>query len=270
MSKEKQQDRQPLGRAEHGIAGGESPRSHLFSLYHAELHHHTHIDPHSRASALADVILGGQDGLVNVLGVVLGVAAATSDPRIVMAAGLAATFAESVSMGAVAYTATLAESDFYMSELEREYRHVHEVPRLEQQEIRDIYQDRGFEGELLDRIVDTITANKDVWVAVMMAEEHQLTPIDRQTALRSALVVGVAAIIGSLIPLAPFAFLPVRLSMGVSILVAALTLFVVGVYKARVTVGHPGKSGLEMALIGTVSAMVGYAVGLLFKVPASP
>jgi len=53
---------------------------------HSELHHHTHIDPHSNASALADVILGGQDGLVNVLGVILGVAAATGDPRIVMAA----------------------------------------------------------------------------------------------------------------------------------------------------------------------------------------
>jgi predicted membrane protein (TIGR00267 family) len=239
-------------------------------LYHDELHHHTRIDPHHRAFGLADVILGGQDGLVNVLGVILGVAAATGDPRIVMAAGLAATFAESVSMGAVAYTATLAESDFYMSELEREYRHVQEVPTLEQQEIRDIYRGRGFEGELLDRIVDTITANKDVWVAVMMAEEHQLTPTDRQTALRSAFVVGIAAVIGSLIPLAPFVFLPVRVSMVVSILVAALTLFVVGVYKARVTVGHPGKSGLEMALIGTLSAMVGYGVGLLFKVPASP
>jgi hypothetical protein len=63
-------------------------------------------DPHRQASALSDVILGGQDGLVNVLGVILGVAAATSDPRIVLVAGLAATFAESVSMGAVAYTST--------------------------------------------------------------------------------------------------------------------------------------------------------------------
>lgn len=270
MTREKTHDHQPLSWLEHTMAGGESPKSHLFSLYHDELDHHTHIDPHRRASGLADVILGGQDGLVNVLGIILGVAAATSDPRIVMAAGLAATFAESVSMGAVAYTATLAESDFYTSELEREYRHVQEVPTLEQQEIRDIYRDRGFEGELLDRIVDTITANKDVWVAVMMAEEHQLMPTDRQTALRSALVVGIAAIVGSLIPLAPFAFLPVRVSMGISILGSALTLFVVGVYKARATVGHPGKSGLEMALIGTLSAMVGYAVGLLFKVPASP
>lgn len=235
-----------------------------------ELHFHTHHDPHHRGSSLSDIILGGQDGLVNVLGVILGVAAATSDARIVLVAGLAATFAESVSMGAVAYTSTLADSDLYESERAREHRHVRLVPALERQEIRDIYAAKGFDGPLLDQIVDTITADKDVWVAVMMAEELQLRPTDRRDALRSALIVGVAAIIGSLIPLAPFAWLPVGVSMWVSILISALTLFVVGAFKARLTVGHPGKSGLEMAVIGTVSALVGYAVGALLKVPATP
>jgi predicted membrane protein (TIGR00267 family) len=121
---------------------------------------------------------------------------------------------------------------------------------------------------LLDRIVATITANKEIWVAVMLAEEHQLSPTDRGQALRSAVIVGIAAIIGSLIPLIPFVFLPVQVSVYTAILVSALVLFVVGFYKARVTVGKPGRSGLEMALIGTLSALVGYAVGLLLKIPA--
>ena len=204
---------------------------------------HTRIDPHRRgASGLADIILGGQDGLVNVLGVVLGVAAATSDPRLVLVAGLAATFAESVSMGAVAYTSTLAEADYYDSEMKREQRHIEQAPRLERAEVRQIYADKGFKGELLERIVSTITANPDVWVAVMMAEEHQLNPVDRRGAWKTALVVGISAIIGSLIPLIPFAFLPVGTSMWVSVLVTALVLFFVGVYKARVTVGHPGRA----------------------------
>ena len=78
---------------------------------HDELFHHTQTDPHKRASGLSDFILGAQDGLVNVLGVVLGIAAATGDARIVLVAGLATTFAESISMGAVAYTTTLADAD---------------------------------------------------------------------------------------------------------------------------------------------------------------
>jgi VIT1/CCC1 family predicted Fe2+/Mn2+ transporter len=235
-----------------------------------EHHHHTHGDPHRQASSLSDIILGGQDGLVNVLGVILGVAAATYDAQIVLVAGLAATFAESVSMGAVAYTSTLADADFYESEREREYRHIVEVPNLERQEIRQIYTEKGFGGDLLDRIVNTITADKDVWVAVMMAEEHQLTPTNRREAFKSSLIVGFSAIVGSLIPLVPFILLPVKTAMWTSILISALVLFLVGAYKARTTVGHPGKSGLEMAVIGTVSALVGYAVGALFKVPVTP
>jgi len=232
---------------------------------------HKNFDPHRKsASGLSNIILGGQDGLVNVLGVILGVAAATNDPRIVIVAGLAATFAESVSMGAVAFTSTLADADYYDSEKERELRHIEQVPQLESQEIRHIYAKKGFNGELLDRIVETITANRDVWVAVMMSEEHNLAPIDRQHAWKVALVVGFSAIIGSLIPLIPFAFLSVTMSMWVSVLITALVLFLVGAYKAHITVGKPGKSGLEMAIIGTVCALVGYAVGAILKIPVTP
>ena len=235
-----------------------------------ELELHTKIDPHRQStSGLSDIILGGQDGLVNVLGVILGVAAASSDPHMVLVAGLAATFAESVSMGAVAFTSTLADADYYDSEKEREKRHIEQMPKLEREEIRQIYAEKGFEGDLLDRIVNTITSNPEVWVSVMMAEEHELAPVDRKKAWKAALIVGLSAIVGSLIPLVPFMFLDVSNSMWVSVLITALVLFGVGVYKARVTVGKPGRSGLEMALIGTLSALVGYAVGALLKVPAA-
>lgn len=239
-------------------------------LHSKDLDHHNHTDPHKQASAISDIILGGQDGLVNVLGIILGVAAATGDAYIVLVAGLAATFAESLSMGAVAYTSTVADADYYESEREREYRHIKEVPNLEKEEIRSIYANKGFDGEMLNKIIDTITANQDVWVAVMMAEEHQLQPVNRKHALRSAIIVGVAAVIGSLIPLIPFMFVPISAAMVISISLSAFVLFTVGVVKARMTVGHPGKSGIEMAAIGITSALVGYAVGVLLKVPAVP
>jgi VIT1/CCC1 family predicted Fe2+/Mn2+ transporter len=231
---------------------------------------HDHHDPHRHESRLSDIILGGQDGLVNVLGVILGVAAATSDARIVIAAGLAATFAESISMGAVAYTSTLATDDLYMSEREREYRHIHLAPDVEIEEIRDIYRKKGFDGETLDKIVDVITSNPDVWVNVMMSEEFQMTPPEKSNAFISAMIVGFSALVGSLIPLFPFFFWNVNLSIIISIIIAALTLFIVGVYKARVTVGKPLRSGLQMAVIGTVSALAGYVVGAIFKVPTVP
>lgn len=227
-------------------------------------------DTHRRGTALSDIILGGQDGLVNVLGVVLGVAAATQDPRIVLVAGLAATFAESVSMGAVAYTSTLAEADVFESERSREYRHIERHPHLERAEVHEIYRRKGFSGDLLEQIVETITASPDVWVAVMMAEEHQLEPVDRRVAIRAAWIVGLAAVVGSLVPLAPFIFLPIVPSIVLSIAITALVLFGVGAVKGRLTIGRPVRSGLEMAAIGTISALVGFGIGALLKVPPAP
>jgi VIT1/CCC1 family predicted Fe2+/Mn2+ transporter len=68
----------------------------------------------------------------------------------------------------------------------------------------------------------------------------------------------------------PFLFLPVIPSMILSVVLTAGVLFGVGVYKARVMVGHPVKSGLELAMIGTLSALAGYAIGMIFKTTSTP
>lgn len=230
-----------------------------------------HIERHGGGGSLSDVILGGQDGLVNVLGVILGIAAATPDPNIVLAGGLAATFAESISMGAVAYTSTLAERDFYLAELEREKYEIRELPELEREEIRTVYREYGLQGEALEQVTRAITSNEETWLKVMMVEELGLQPVKEGGALRSALIVGLAAVVGSLIPLAPFIMVPLGLlsrllAICLSISISALALFVVGAYKARITVGRPMRSGLQMAVIGIVSALAGYVIGAMFGV----
>jgi VIT1/CCC1 family predicted Fe2+/Mn2+ transporter len=225
---------------------------------------HARVDPHRHRSQLSDVILGGQDGLVNVLGVILGVAAATSDVRVVLAAGLAAAFAESLSMAAVAFTARRADQSLYESEAARERRHIARVPELEADEVRQIYRAKGFSGPLLEQIVATITANPDVWVAVMLAEELRLVPIDGRRILRASLVVGVAALVGSLLPLLPFFMVSVSAAMWCAVVIAAITLFGVGAYKSVTTVGHWLVGGLEMTAIGLAAAAAGWGVGLLF------
>lgn len=228
--------------------------------------YHAKIDPHGKASALSQVVLGGQDGVVAVLGALLGVAAASAQSRLVVAAGLATAFADAVSMAAVAYTSGLAQGDVYRSEREREYRHIRQVPTLEEEEVRAIYAAKGFEGALLDKIVATIVADADVWVAVMMADEHRLEPVDRARALRSAVVVGLSTLTGALVPVAPFLFATTRIAVWLSLGSAMVSLFAIGAYKAHVTVGRPWRSGAELALIGTLSALAGWSIGALFGV----
>ena len=176
----------------------------------------------------------------------------------------AATFAESISMAAVAYTSKLAERDFYFSELAREKREIKEVPEVEIEEIRQIYRDKGFKGKLLEDIVKVITSDEKVWLETMMRDELHLNPVEEKRPFKAALVVGVAAVVGSFIPLWPFFFLPLQSGIYVSMIVSAIALFMVGVVKAKLTVGNWGKTGLQMAIIGMVSALAGYGIGLLF------
>ena len=239
-------------------------QAHSVEAIHQDIHHN---EAHLKGFNLPEIILGGQDGLVNVLGVILGIAAATSSGPIVIIAGLSATFAESISMAAVAYTSKLAEADYYQSELERERWEIEHVPEGEKEEIRALYENLGFKGTVLDDIVGKITSDKKIWLQVMMEQELKLEPIDRKAAIPAAIIVGVAAVIGSVIPLLPFFFLPIKNAIIVSLIISAISLFIVGYYKAKKTIGRQLlKQGIEMMIIGMVSAIVGFFIGSLFKI----
>jgi predicted membrane protein (TIGR00267 family) len=94
-----------------------------------------------------------------------------------------------------------------------------------------------------------------------LAEELKISPVEEGGLLRTAGIVGIAAIIGSLIPVIPFFGLPVWVAMYSSIALAGASLFIVGAYKAKVTVGIWWKSGLQLLGIGLVTALIGYAIG---------
>jgi hypothetical protein len=88
---------------------------------------------------------------------------------------------------AVGYTSAVSERDYYLAEQAREAAEIDATPEAERQEIRDIYAAKGFAGDLLDRVVDTITANRDRWLATMMDEELHLQRVQAPDIIRSAL-----------------------------------------------------------------------------------
>ncbi len=162
---------------------------------------------HDGGSAIIrDLILGGQDGLVNVLGVVLAVATATHSKYIILISGLAAAFAESISMAAVAYTSGRAGEEYY----------------------------RGKRKSISEEFAHPV---------------------------RDAFIVGIAAIVGSFIPLLPYLFVPLELAFWTAIGISTLTLFASGAIKAKYTKANVFKSAVEMAVVGMTAAIAGYLIG---------
>lgn len=225
-----------------------------------------HMETHSRVSWMRDVILGGQDGLVNVLGIVLGVSAASQDKKILIVASLAAAFAEAVSMAAVAYTSTLAQIDHYQKEVDKERDEINKDPQREADEVREIYRQKGFSGKLLEDIVATITKDKEGWLRTLVKEELGLEKIDKSTIFTISATVGIAALVASFVPVTPFFFLPHSSAIVVCLISSAIVLFTIGAYEAKIYVGSWIKNGTQLTLIGLGAALVGFLIGKIFRV----
>jgi len=222
-------------------------------------------EPHKNGNKLSDVILGGQDGLVSILGLLLGLAAATKSTKIIIAGGLATIFAETLSMAAVAYTSKMADRDHYAAERKQEIKEIKEVPDIERQEIKDIYLAKGFSGKLLDDIVHHITSDQELWIDTMMREELNLLPVVKQDVYTYSMTVGVSTFSGAFLPLIPFFFLSVHAALIAALILSIFVLAGIGIYKANQTLGNPLKSALQMVIIGMGAAVAGYLIGLLFK-----
>jgi len=167
-------------------------------------------------------------------------------------------------MGAVGYTSSVSQRDYYWAERARVAAEIDTMPEAERREIREIYATKGFSGDLLEGVVDTITANRDSWLSTMMDEELHLQPVQTADIFRSAFVITVATLIGHLIPLLPFVWLARTPALVLAIVLSALVLFGVGVYSAVTLVGDWRKSGLKMLVIGLGAAGVGFLIGNLF------
>lgn len=218
---------------------------------------------HSRPTLLSNFILGTQDGLVNVLGILLGLTAATTDVRIFFVAALAALGAESISMGAVAYTSTAARRRVYLKETERERQEMKEVPEIEREEVRGIFRRWGYEGNELEDLTGLIVKNPKAMLDLMMSYELDLAPVGKSEARRSAFIVGASTIFGSFIPLIPYLFVGKNILIGTeaSVIFSGATLLCIGIYEAKTTVGSLWRSGLQMAAIGLTAGLGGFLIG---------
>jgi predicted membrane protein (TIGR00267 family) len=188
---------------------------------------------------------------------------------VLLAAGFAAAITESISMGAVGFTSTTADRDFFEAQRAVEEAAVRDDTDLECSEVTELYRSKGFSGPLLDEVVATITANRDKWVETILEEERHLQPVANQDIMRSSVIITLATLIGHLVPLLPFVFLDRSPALILAVILSGVVLFGVGAYQALTRLGSWWKQGVRMVLIGLGAAALGFAIGHLFHASGS-
>jgi predicted membrane protein (TIGR00267 family) len=223
---------------------------------------------------IREVVFGMQDGLISTVALVSSVAVATTERYIVIVAGLATALAGMISMAAGSYLSSKAEKELHAAEIEQEARELEEKPEEEMAELIEIYQREGLTLEEAERLAERIAQDKQLWLKTLTEKELGLSPEMAESPTKDAMTMGISFILGAAVPILPYFFIISNIAIPVSIGITILTLFVVGVLKSKVTRKNPVRSGLEIVLIGTFSALLGYLIGTiaprLYGIPIAP
>ena len=217
----------------------------------------------SNHNYIRDFIYGGIDGAVTTFAVVSGVSGAELSPSIVLILGFANLAADGFSMAASNFLGTRAEQDDYRRLEKIEYRHIELVPEGEREEVRQIYREKGFEGEELEKAADLITSDKDRWVKTMLTDEYGL-PSEIRSPWHAAFATFAAFVACGLVPLLPYLFGSAS-SFLVSCVLTGITFFLIGSFKSRWSTSGWVRSGLETFSVGAMAAGLAYGIGVLLK-----
>jgi VIT1/CCC1 family predicted Fe2+/Mn2+ transporter len=227
------------------------------------------LDGHRSHSYLRDFVYGSIDGTVTTFAVVAGVIGADLSTSVIIIMGLANLLADGFSMAISNYLGTRADEQVLARARGIEESHIDAIPRGEMEEVRQIFRQKGFEGQLLERIVAVVTANRKLWVDTMLQDEWGLALFSR-SAWKAGLVTFAAFVVVGFVPLMPFVLLyaldlaPRRLFL-MSAVMTALAFFGVGAMKSRFVDETWYRAGIETLAVGGVAAALAYAVGVALQ-----
>jgi VIT1/CCC1 family predicted Fe2+/Mn2+ transporter len=228
----------------------------------------THADePHAGASNgklnwLRAGVLGANDGIVSVAGIVVGVAGATSNSGPIFTAGLAGLVAGAVSMALGEYVSVSTQRDSETALLAKERRELEETPEDELRELTAIYRAKGLSPQTATLVATELTEHDAL--AAHLDAELGLDPDDLANPVHAALASAIAFTLGALLPLVAILLPPPAWRVPVTIGAVLIALAVAGAAGARIGGSAPGRAVARVVIGGAVGLALTYAIGHLF------
>lgn len=214
-----------------------------------------------KLSLIREIVFGAQDGLLVPLGVVSSVAGAFSNNHIVIVAGIAEALAGAFSMGTGAYLASQAERQVQEAEIKKEKEAIEKYPHEEKQELVLLFEKEGLTRKNSEIVVEKLSKSPASFFNTMIQKELGFEPEPPGVPTKDALYVGFSYLLAANIPILPYFFIPANQAVVLSILLTLVSLFAIGLLKARFANLSTLKSGVQVLIIGSLSGIGGYIIG---------
>jgi len=208
-------------------------------------------------------VFGVSDGLVTNTSLILGFAGANPGHSIIRLAGLAGLVAGGFSMASGEYISVRAQKELLEYEIEVERRSIEESPVQEQEELRQLFVERGIDAELAERLSVDLMRDPEMALRTHAREELGVDPSTTGSPWGAAISSLIFCCLGALIPLLPWIVTsngnPVVWSIGLAVLSAAVVGGIIGWF----TRNGVYKWALRQVLVGALAAAVTYGIGRL-------
>lgn len=207
-------------------------------------------------------VLGSNDGILTVVGVVFSVGAATTNQFTILLAGLADLLACALSMASGEYASVSSQSDAQKVVVVDEKRRIKSQPEQVQQDIYQFYYDQGLTEitahKIARELMHKIPLETILKVKYDMTLGHYVSP---WSAAFSSLI---CASLGGMLPLAAMYLAPLKwqflATIGATIIAVALT----GFLSAKLGQGLPKRAIIRNIIIGLITIAIHYGIGMLF------
>lgn len=231
--------------------------------------HHSKEDTHevnhtAKLNWLRAAVLGANDGIVSVAGLVVGVAGATTHQGVILTAGLAGIIAGAISMAAGEYVSVSSSKDTEKVLLEKERYQLTHHPKEELEELACIYEKKGLSKKTAMVVANELSAT-DAAKAHFDAELG-IDPDNLTDPWHAAFASASAFTIGAAIPLIAILLPPAALKIPVTVFSVVVALFLTGVVSAKISGASVMRSTLRIVLGGVFAMIVTYVIGSFFGV----
>jgi len=212
---------------------------------------------------IRSIIFGLSDSLVSTTGAITGIAVGSRDRGFVVMSGIVIVAVEAISMAAGEYLSVKSQREEEEEALAEELRQIRRSPEREREELERFYRERGFSDWEIRILLRRIMGSEQRLLEEMAHRELHVPYPPRLRPAYNALYMGLSYLLGGIVPVLPYLFLPLLLAIPASVLSAMLALFLAGALKGRLLGVPPVASGTEMVLISLGAALAGYAIGAL-------
>lgn len=216
----------------------------------------------ARLNWLRAAVLGANDGVVSVAGIVVGVAGATAQRGPIFTAGLAGLTAGAVSMALGEYVSVSSQRDSEQALLAKEYLELRQMPDLELAELTAIFEAKGVSAQTAAQVAEELTAH-DAFAAHADAELN-IDPEDLANPWQAAAASAASFITGALLPLLAIMLPPVAWRVPVTFVAVLVALGLAGALSARIGGSNVYRAVLRVVIGGAVGLAFTYGVGHLF------